>query len=619
MKRKLNKKENIFIYIYASIFTVIQLFILLSNRIDPRIKYVLFIGFTTSLTFIKYKASKNSDDKIKKYDIALAVLSIICAIYYIVNYQMIIYRSLQPTFLDIIFACITIILIIEACRRTIGWVLPIISIIALLYTLFGESLPGIWGHKHYSISRIVNILYMTDNGIFGSITKVATTTVFAFMFMGVFFKRTSIGNILTNLITSITGKLHGGAALVSVISSGLFGMVSGSAASNVVTTGQFTIPMMKKEGFKSEYAAAVEAVSSAGGTLTPPVLGAAIFVMMEILQIPYNVIVKATILPSIIYYMSTLFMVYFTARKQNIKGINTKIKTSKILKNNWTVFIPIILLFILILSGIPLIHTAFISTGTMIIIAFINKNMKVSKKELALGIGDAGISCLPTAMACVCSGIIIGVLNLTGLSVRFSEIIINLSRVNIAFALIATMIMLMVLGMGLPAVASYIIGASIAAPVLISIGIPNLTAHLFIFYFSCLSSITPPVALNAYLAAGIAQANPIKTALLSCLLCLPVFAVPYMFVFQPELMLQGSILNCIVITISCIIGTLFISFGVVGFIKNKLNFIERFLFFVSGILLFDTNFITDVIALIIVIALFVIAVIKKTCPKLFSL
>lgn len=226
MKRELSTNQNKFLYIYASIFTIIQIFILFSNQIDARIKYVIFIGFTTSLTFLKYKASKKIDDKIKIYDIIFAVLAIVCAIYYIMSYEAILYRSIQPTILDMVFACITILLIIEACRRTIGWVLPIIAIIALLYVFWGDNLPGIWGHRHYSLSRIVNILYMTDNGIFGSVTKVATTTVFAFMLMGVFFKRTSIGNILTNLITSITGKFHGGAALVSVVSSGLFGMVS---------------------------------------------------------------------------------------------------------------------------------------------------------------------------------------------------------------------------------------------------------------------------------------------------------------------------------------------------------------------------------------------------------
>lgn len=364
--------------------------------------------------------------------------------------------------------------------------------------------------------------------------------------------------------------------------------------------------MMKKEGFKPEYAAAVEAVSSAGGTLTPPVLGAAVFIMMEILQVPYNTIVKATILPAIIYYMSTLFMVYFTARKQNIKGNNNSFNAKEILKKNWTVFIPIITLFVFILSGVPLIHTALISTSLMIIMALLNKKMNIPKKELVLGIGDTGISCLPTAMACVCSGIIIGVLNLTGLSVRLSEIIISLSSVNIIFALIATMVMLVILGMGLPAVASYIIGASIAAPVLISIGIPDLTAHLFIFYFSCLSSITPPVALNAYLAAGIASANPIKTAFIGCMLCLPVFAVPYMFVFQPALMLQGSIMSCILIAVSCILGTLCISIGIVGFIKTRVKIIERILFLISGILLFDTGFVTDAIAIIIVAGIFII-------------
>ena len=615
MKRKLEGKTDKFVHIYAAIFTIIQILLLLSNSVDSRIKYVFFIGFTLSLTFLIYKANKKLDDKIKKYDIVLSVLAIICTIYYILNYEMILNRSLTPTNLDILFACITILLVIEACRRTIGIILPIIAIIALLYAFWGDNLPGIWGHRNYSLSRVVNILYMTDNGIFGSITKVATTTVFVFMLLGVFFKKTSIGNILTNLITSLTGKFYGGSALVAVISSSLFAMISGSAASNVVTTGQFTIPMMKKEGFKAEFAAAVEAVSSAGGTLTPPILGAAIFVMMEILGVPYNTIAKATILPAIIYYVSIAFMVYFTARKQNIKGTNNNLNAKEILKNNWCVFIPIIILIVLILVGIPLIYTALISTIIMILVVCINKKMEISKKELLLGIGETGKSCLPTAMACICSGIIIGILNLTGLSVRFSEIVISLSSVNIFLALVATMVMLIVLGMGLPAVASYIIGASIAAPVLISIGIPNLTAHLFIFYFSCLSSITPPVALNAYLASGIALANPMKTAFIACKLCLPVFAVPYMFVFQPALMLQGNLLECLIVTTTCILGTLAIAISIIGFTNKKLNIYLRILSFMIGILLLDTNYITDIMAIIIFLIICTYKYYNKT-PKI---
>jgi len=603
MKRELEGNIKKIIYIYASFFTIVQILILLSNSIDARIKYVIFTGFILSLTFLFYKAKKKMDNKIKIYDLILSCVAIVCTVYYILNYEMILERSIQPTNLDIVFACVTILLIIEACRRTIGIILPFISIIALLYAFFGDNLPGIWGHRQYSISRIVNILYMTDNGIWGSITKVAATTVFAFMLVGVFFNKTSIGNVLTNLITSVTKKFHGGSALVSVISSSLFAMISGSAASNVVTTGQFTIPMMKKEGFKPEFAGAVEAVSSAGGTLTPPILGAAVFVMMEILGVSYNTIVKATIIPAIIYYASTLFMVYFTARKLNIKGENNNINVKEVLKNKWKIFIPIILLVIFILIGIPLIHAALLATLAMIILACIDKKMEISKKDLISGIGETGKSCIPTAMACICSGIIIGVLNLTGLSVRFSEIIISLSGVNVIFALVATMVMLIILGMGLPAVASYIIGVSIAAPVLISIGIPNIVAHLFIFYFSCLSSITPPVALNAYLAAGIAMANPIKTAFIACKLCLPVFAVPYMFVFQPALMLQGSIFKCIIVTITCILGTMAIAAGIVGFLDKKLNMFFRVLIFIVGVLLIDTNYLTDIIALIICIGL----------------
>lgn len=605
MKRNLEGTANKFLYVYASIFTIIQIIVLLSASVDARIKYVIFIGFTVSLTFIKYKANKRLDDKIKKYDIILAIISIICAVYYIINYEMILNRSLQPTTLDIIFASITIGLVIEACRRTIGLVLPTIAIIALLYAFFGDKLPGMWGHRPYSLSRIVNILYMTDNGIFGTITKVATTTVFIFMLVGVFFKKTNIGNVLTDLITSLTSKFYGGSALVSVISSSLFGMISGSAASNVVTTGQFTIPMMKKEGFKAHFAAAVEAVSSAGGTLTPPVLGAAVFIMIEILGIEYNVIVKATMLPAIIFYASILFMVYFTARKQGIKGSGSDINTKKCLKDNWISFIPVIVLISLILLGYPLIYTAIISTIVMIIIAYLDKKNNINKKEIVLGIGETGISCLPTAMACVCSGIIIGVLNLTSLSVKFSEIIISLSSANIIFALIATMLMLVVLGMGLPAVASYIIGSSIAAPVLISIGIPTIAAHLFIFYFSCLSSITPPVALNAYLAAGIAHTNPIKTALVACKLCLPIFVVPYMIIFQPALMLQGSFLKCIIVTITCILGVLAISIGIIGYVNKKISIYIRILILILGILLLDTSYITDILAIFIVLIIFI--------------
>ncbi len=611
MERKLEKRSRIVIYAYATIFTIIQIFNLLSNKIDSRIKCIIFIGFVLSLTFLKYKASKKLDDKIKIYDIILALIAIISTIYYIVSYESILNRSLEPTFLDIVFCCLTIIMILEACRRTVGVVLPIISIIALIYAFLGHNLSGIWGHRPYSLSRIVNILYMTDNGILGTITKVATTTVFTFMLMGAFLRNTSIGNTITDLITSLTKKCYGGSALVSVISSSLFGMISGSAASNVVTTGQFTIPMMKDEGFKPEFSAAVESVSSAGGTLTPPILGAAIFVMVEILSIPYNKIVKATIIPAIIYYVSILFMVYFTARKLNIKGTYSGPNAKQILVKNWQFFVPIIFLIVGILMGYPLINTAFLTTSIMIIISIFSKNTKTRKKELLLGLGDTGISCLPCAMACICSGIIIGVLNLSGISVRFSEIIVGLSSVNIVLALFGTMIMLIVLGMGLPAVAAYIIGASIAAPLLISIGVPQMAAHLFIFYYSCLSSITPPVALNAYLAAGIAKANPLKTAILSCKLCLPIFIIPYMFVFQPALMLQSSIANCIIVTLTCILGTIAIVIGIVGFSTKPISKIERIVIIIMGILLLDSHYITDIIAVTIFLIYIIVIKIKN--------
>ena len=619
MKRDLNDKSKKIIYWYSFIFVIIHIVNLLINVMEYRQKTVLFVGFIVSLIFLIYKPSKKSDDKIKFYDIIFSILAIIVTVYYVCFFEEILNRSLMPTVLEMIFAIIIILLILETCRRTVGNVLPIIAIIALLYAFLGDKLGGIWNHRHYSLSRIVNILYMTDNGIYGSVSKIACVTVFSFSIIGVFFKKTYIGNFLTNLVKSLIGKFYGGVGLVSVISSGLFGMISGSAASNVVTTGQFTIPMMKKEGFSPEFSAAVEATASAGGTLTPPILGAAIFIMIDIIGVPYNTIVKCTILPALIYYISIAFMVYFTAKKEDIKGKEKTENWIDILKKKWFFLLPIVLLIVLILKGYPLLYVSLISSAVMIIIQKLSNQENDHKKKILLdGLSDVGISCLATSIACICSEIIIGVLNLTGIGVRISEIIINLSGINIILALIATMIMVIILGMGLPAVVSYIIAASIAAPVLISMGIDKVPAHLFIFYFSCLSSITPPVALNAYLASGIAESNPIKTAITSCKICLPIFAIPYMIIFQPAIMLESTLIKCLITAITAFLGTLFLALGIVGFSSRKLKNIERIIYIFVGICFLDSKYITDIIAILLLVSVKMMIKIDKKIFNVFK-
>lgn len=579
-----------------------QIYIMIFGLLPSTLHINIFLVFVSSLIFLLYKPKKSASNEIPWYDILFALLSTVPYFYYIINYNAILDRGIACNTVDIIMMCIALASVMECARRTVGKAMPIIALVFLLYSFVGKYLPGIWRHRGYSISRLTTILYMTDNGLFGSTSKVAATTVFIFVLFGSFLNKTRAGDTLTQSAFSIAGRYVGGPAKVAVIASALMGMVSGSAASNVVTTGQLTIPLMKKNGYESTFAAAAVAAASSGGTLCPPVLGAAAFIMSELIATPYSVIVRASVLPAFLYFFSIFLSVHFEAKRKKLNRTPREELPvlSKVLRKGGHLVLPLLILIVLICMNYPIINTAFITTIALIILSWLKKETRLMPRDIMEGLIGAARSCLDAAAACTCAGIIIGVINLTGLGLRFSQLAMELGRNSIFFALFFTMIMLIVLGMGLPAVAAYVIGAAVAGPALINMGIPVLAAHLFIFYFSCISSITPPVALAAYLAAGIADAKPMKTGFTACYLGLPVFIVPYLFVTNQALLLEGNLLAILQVVVTSIIGTFAITLSTIGFFKVRIPIALRVVAMLGGLLMLFPSSWTDLVGILIV-------------------
>lgn len=603
MKRDLQGASKWIVYAWCLIMSLTEIYIIIFGLITSTVHINIFLAFVVSLIFLSYKPYKSASDKVHWWDYLLAIVSTVPFYYYVINYDAILTRGSLCNTADIVMMCIAVVCIMEVCRRAIGNALPIISIIFLLYSFFGNHLPGIWAHRGYSLQRLTTILYMTDNGIFGSTSKVAATTVFMFVLFGAFLNHTSAGDTLTKSAFSIAGRSTGGPAKVAVIASGLMGMVSGSAASNVVTTGQLTIPLMKKNGYQPHFAGAVEAAASSGGTLCPPILGAAAFIMVELIATPYSTIVRASILPALLYYLSVFLSVHYEAKRLKLYGLPKEELPAlrQVMAEGGHMLLPLVFLIILICLNRPIMNVAFYSTIALIVFSWLRKHTRINFKGILDGLVAGAKSTLDAAAACACAGIVIGVINLTGLGLRFSQLAMELGRNSTFLALLFTMIMLIVLGMGLPAVAAYVIGAAVAGPTLIGMGIPTLAAHLFIFYFSCISSITPPVALAAYLAAGIADANPLRTGFTACRIGLPVFIVPFLFVNNQALLLEGELLVVLQVVATSIIGTFALTLGTIGHFRTKISVPGRVLFFAAGLMMLHPGSWSDIAGIVIVV------------------
>lgn len=563
----------------------------------------IHLAFAMLLTFIIYPARSKDKNKVPIYDIVFAILGTTSCLYLLVEYQDLIYRSGSPNRLDIIMGAILLILIMEATRRTMGWSLVIVSGVFLAYAMFGQYIPGNLGHRGYSLTRIIEHMYLTGEGIFGVAIYVTATFVFLFMLLGSFLSETGGAQSFIDLAFSVTGKYRGGPAKAAVVASAAMGTVSGSSFANVAGTGVFTIPLMKSVGYKPEFAGGVEAASSSGGQIMPPIMGAAAFIMAEMTGVPYGKIILHAALPALLYYVAVFFMVDIEAAKLGLSGLKAhQLPTLKesFKKGAFLLFAPLSIVAMLLMGYSP-IKASYTSVLIVIIASMFRKETRLNFPKLIKALENGAKGALDLVAACAVAGIIVGTVTLTGLGLKFADFIIVLASGKLYLALILTMLASILMGMGMPTTALYIILGAMVAPAIVQMGVPLIAAHLFIFYFGCFASVTPPVALSSYLAASIAKADAVKTALMGLKLSLTAFILPYIFVFSPAMLLMdSSIMQIISVVITSIIGVYALSCSLENFMLTKLKIWESFLLFGASILMIIPGIATDLVGISII-------------------
>ncbi|VEF48614.1 TRAP type transporter protein [Bacillus freudenreichii] len=569
----------------------------------------IHLGLAFALVFLLHPILKKKDgSKEAPYrwiDIGLALVSLGVGGYITARYLELPLELSSPSTATLVVGVLVILLTIEVSRRMLGLALPIISIVFLIYAFVGEHLPLIVQHSGYSFERIITQIGLTNQGIFGIPLGVSASYIVLFVIFGAMLEKSGAGGLFMDFAMALVGRFRGGAAKVSVVASALFGSISGSQVANVVTTGVLTIPLMKRGGYKPEYAGAVESVASTGGMILPPVMGAVAFLVADFLQISYAQVALAAAIPAILYFVAVFIMVDLRAAKEGLKAteVEKTIDMKQLLITKGHLMIPlVILVYLLMIVQMTATSAAFWSIVSVPVICFLRKETRMTLRQILDALQSGIKLSLMVVAACSSAGIVIGVIDMTGMGLRFSSVLIDLSGGNLLLLCILTMVASVIMGMGLPPVASYLVLAILAAPAMTTLGVPPLAAHLFIFYYGTLSAITPPVALAAYAAAGIAQTSPMRVALVSCRIGLVAFIIPFMFVYGPALILEGSVLSIVIATISALIGVYAISVSLEGYFTSRVSIVSRILLFIGAILLIKVGWKTDLVGLTIISA-----------------
>lgn len=583
----------------AILFSLFQIYTGLMGILPAQLQRSIHLTFVFVLVYLLYpSSSKMRKDRFHWIDIALAILGGVCALYITINFKDLLYRAGDYMTLDLIVGAIAILLVLEGARRVVGLPIAIIASVFLLYAKVGPYLPGFLNHRGYSVERIISHMYYTTEGIIGVPLGVAATFIFLFILFGAFLEKTGIGKFFIDLANSVAGFAAGGPAKVAVITSALEGTISGSSVANTVGSGSFTIPLMKSLGYKPEFAAAVEAAASTGGQIMPPVMGAAAFLMAEFIGIPYMDIAKAAAIPALLYFTGIWIMVHFEAKKMGMKGLSKEQlpKLGKVLKERGYLFLPLIGIIYFLVEGSTPIKAALYGLGLAIAASFIRKETRITLKGFFEALETGARNALGVSVACACAGIIVGTITLTGLGLKLGNGLVGLSGGNLILTLIFTMISSLILGMGAPTTANYIITSTIAAPAIVMLGVPVLAAHMFTFYFGIIADITPPVALAAFAGSAIAKSDPLKTGIQASKLAIAAFIIPYVFVFNPALLLINTTpLQVVQIVITSILGMVGIGAAMEGYFITHANKFERIAFLIGGLLLVDPGALTDVI------------------------
>lgn len=628
--RQFSNKTIVWIVtIVAVLYSLFHLYMVF-NPMPALQQRSIHVAVGLALVYMLYPMFKKQDrSKLPVLDWVLAAISLFTAGYILIEYDAIVTeRGGIPNTIDIIMAIITVVLILEAARRVTGWILPILALVFLAYPFFShmDFLPNMMMTRPFDAGDIFGQLYLKTEGLYSTAIGASVNFIFLFILFGAFLQKSGMGQFFNDLAMALAGAQKGGPAKVAVVSSGFMGSINGAAVANVVSTGAFTIPLMKKVGYHKNFAGAVEASASVGGQILPPIMGASAFIMAETTGINYGTIALAALLPAILYYFGVILQVHYRAGKRDLKGIPKADlpRVKEVMKERGHLLIPLVGLIVMLFMNMPIPRAAIFTIFLTIIVATLRKTTRMSLRDIFDGLALGAQQALSVMIACAVVGIIIGVVSLTSFGAIMTSAIAGLGAGSLFLTLFFTMIASMVLGMGLPSIPAYIITATMAAPALAEFDVPILLAHMFVFYFGIFANVTPPVALAAFAGAGIADGDPMRTGFQALKLSLAGFLIPFIFIYEPALLLidveglmtnardypMASFIDVAIVLVSTGIGLVALSAGLEGFFKTHINPIFRVLLIASALLLVVPETYTDIIGLGLAIVIFVFNYLK---------
>lgn len=607
------KGKLVIIFAFWSILTVsFHVYTAFFGTLEPRLQRAIHLLLLFPIVFILFPSRHDKKDSNPTFvDWILAIISLAPSLYLILNAGELRTRIElvdRLTLTQIVLGTIMILLVLEACRRAVSLSFSVIVTLAFLYIFIAPYLPGVFNARQYSFERVIEILFLTtDQGVYGFLTGISANILFIFILFAAIMLRSGIGQFFMDLSILIAGKYRGGPAKVSVLSSGLYGSISGSSVADIYATGSFGIPLMKKIGYPAAKAGAIEAVSSAGGPLIPPVMGAGAFIMAEMTGTPFTEVIKASVLCAIIYYIGILAMVHFEAVSLDLKSVSEEFKVgAKNVFKRIPYLIPFVVLIYFMFSGLSPTKSAVYSLLAMLLIWLIVPWNRLTVKELVGGMSYAVKMGSVIVSALAGASIIVSIITQTGLALTLSTIVIKYSFGQQWIALILIMIVTILLGAGIPTTPAYVITATVASGALTFFDVPILTAHLFVFYFAILADITPPVGVTAFAAANIAQSPPMKTALLTPKFAFAGFIVPYVFVYQPALLMHpDASLGVIILSfISTVLGVVSLAAAIIGYMFNKLSIIKRLILLALVLTAITNQILLSLISIVGIILIF---------------
>ena len=614
--RRLSGFMETFITVVAVFMSLYHLYAAVTT-VTTQILRGVHVAFVLFLGFLVFPPSRKSKQRIAWYDFLLALLGVSTIAYMLFDFEEFIYRAVTPTSWDLLFGVLFIVLVLEVARRATGWVMPFLCVLFLTYSYIGPSLPAPWTHRGYDLERIVGHMYMTLEGIFGTPIDVSSTFIILFTIYGAMLEFSGAGKFFIDFSFAAMGKKPTAAGRTVTLASFLLGGPSGSGVATTVTLGSVAYPMLARAGYDKNSAGGLLSAGGIGAIISPPVLGAAAFLIAEILKISYLEVLRMAVMPTILYYLSIFLMVEFDAKKFGAREvvIDESLGLQELTKRYWFHFSSLIAIVVLMLVGFTPILGVFLATLIAVGVSFLRSDTALKPKKLIRALRSGSIGVLGVAVTCASAGIIVGVVTLTGLGLKFSSIVIAYAGGNLFLTCVFTGLLMWIIGLAVPVTASYIIGAVIAAPALIMLKVPDFAAHMFIFYYAVLSEVSPPTALSPFAAAALTGGDPYKTTMMAWKYTLPAFIVPFMFTLHPDgvgLLLVGSWPMILWTSVTSMIGIAALAGGVDAWFLRRATWLERILLIAGGLMLVYSSWIFDAVGLgLVALVIFI----QKFTPK----